>query len=164
MIDPAIKKRLVEILSESPYILYACKKVGIGRATFYRWCAEDEDFHQACLKEIKYGRQDTTDGIEMKVVKKAKDGDFQAQKFYLEHNDDRYRRYKPDNNPYYFDPTPLFEYCIPYLEIMFGPNFDHSTMLNKKIDIIDISSDSETNNDALKKNDEDPDNTTEDPQ
>ncbi|MES2023110.1 MAG: hypothetical protein V4439_00305 [Patescibacteria group bacterium] len=138
MRDIEDKKRLIEILSEVPYIIYACKKIGIARATFYRWCSEDEDFHQAVLKAMKYSRQDESEKIEMKMAKRAKEGDFNSGKFFLEHNDDRYRKYKPERNPYDFDPVPLLEYCIPYLEFMFGPNFDHSAML-KKIETIDIS-------------------------
>ncbi len=31
------KKAIIEKLKQSPIIQIACKKVGIGRATYYRW-------------------------------------------------------------------------------------------------------------------------------
>ncbi|MES2930843.1 MAG: hypothetical protein V4665_03620 [Patescibacteria group bacterium] len=151
MRNPEDKKKLLEILSETPSILYACRKVGIVRATFYRWCADDEDFHFAVKSAIKYGRQNDVDVIEMRLTKKAKEGDLNAIKFFLEHNDDRYKKYRPRENPYDFDPMPFYELSFAYFDILYGRNFDPSATLNKEIEIIDIS-DSETGKDRPSEN------------
>jgi transcriptional regulator of acetoin/glycerol metabolism len=36
------KNALIEALKEMPIVQIACKKAGVGRATYYRWLQEDQ--------------------------------------------------------------------------------------------------------------------------
>ena len=40
------KQLLIEQLRKTPIVLVACEKMGISRATFYRWFKEDEKFKE----------------------------------------------------------------------------------------------------------------------
>jgi len=57
----------------------ACKKVGIGRATFYRWCKEDEDFNA----EVQAIQDVALDFAESKLFEQIQDGSTAATIFYL---------------------------------------------------------------------------------
>ena len=84
------KKRIVEILSEHPYIYYACGKVGISRATFYRWKHEDKDFSSEVNKSLEYGRENLKEVAESMLMRKVKEKNLEAIKFALRHNNKRY--------------------------------------------------------------------------
>ena len=38
------KEALIKSLSEMPIIEIACKRAGVGRASYYRWLKEDSEF------------------------------------------------------------------------------------------------------------------------
>lgn len=38
------KELVIQQLKKTPIVQVSCEKVGIGRATFYRWKQEDQDF------------------------------------------------------------------------------------------------------------------------
>ena len=57
----------------------ACKKVGIGRATFYRWLKEDKDFS----KEVQAIQDVALDFAESKLFEQIQDGSTAATIFYL---------------------------------------------------------------------------------
>jgi hypothetical protein len=84
------KKRIVEILSENPWIYIACKKVGISRATFYRWKKEDKTFASQTNEALAHGRENIKDVCEAQLMKKVKAENLDAIKFALQHNNKRY--------------------------------------------------------------------------
>ena len=57
----------------------ACKKVGIGRATFYRWLKEDKDFSE----EVQAIQDVALDFAESKLFEQIQDGSTAATIFYL---------------------------------------------------------------------------------
>lgn len=85
-----IKSKLIEILSETPFVGYACKKVGIARATFYRWMKDNLKFRKEVENAIKGSRENTNEIVESVLVKKARDGDMKAISLYLQNNHPRY--------------------------------------------------------------------------
>lgn len=84
------KKKLIETLAEAPFISHACKKLGIPRATFYRWRAEDENFGEGVRGALEMGRARGCDMAEAALLKLIQDGNIVAIKFFLQNNDPRY--------------------------------------------------------------------------
>ena len=74
------KKAIIEALEQSlGVVTSACKKVGVGRTTFYGWLADDEDFAKA-VKDIE---NVALDFAESQLHKQIKDGNTSSTIFYL---------------------------------------------------------------------------------
>lgn len=84
------RNQLIEILNENPLVTYACKKVGIGRNTFYRWVRSNPDFKREVEHALSLGRGQWVDTAEAALMKAIRDGNLGAIKFFLTHNDRRY--------------------------------------------------------------------------
>lgn len=68
MKDDELKKKLLEALQSNPIIAHACKKIGVGRSTFYRWLKEDSVFNKAKKYSQKIGLSIICDAAESKVL------------------------------------------------------------------------------------------------
>lgn len=95
----SIKKRqdkemtlLLQALEESPNLGQALARVGINRSTYYRWRQCDEVFLKNADDAIRRGIEKTADMVESSMLNSARDGNVQAQKYYLEHNHPRYKK------------------------------------------------------------------------
>tara|TARA_R110000772_G_scaffold67015_1_gene148953 strand:+ start:716 stop:1066 length:351 start_codon:yes stop_codon:yes gene_type:complete len=74
------KEKTLEALEQAlGVVTFACKQVGIGRSTFYKWCKEDEEFNKA-VKEIEGV---ALDFAESQLFSQIKDGVTSATIFYL---------------------------------------------------------------------------------
>jgi hypothetical protein len=74
------KKAMLEALEQSlGVVTSACKKVGIGRTTFYDWMRSDEDF----AKQVKDIEDIAIDFAESQLHKQIKGGNTSATIFYL---------------------------------------------------------------------------------
>lgn len=96
----AKKKKLLEILEESSNIGAALARVGIDRSTYSRWRANDQKFSLDASNAIAEGIERTADNVELSLLNGARNGDVRAQKYYLDHNHERYKRSEdrvPDN-------------------------------------------------------------------
>lgn len=88
------KKLVNELLAElekTGIASNACSKVGLPRATYYRWREEDLEFRFGTDTAIEAGRSNMVDFAESKLVKNMNEGQQRAIEYYLKHNDDRYR-------------------------------------------------------------------------
>jgi len=75
-----LKPALLEALEQSLGIVTpACKEVGIGRDTFYRWYKEDDVF-KASVDDIN---NITLDFVENQLLRKIKDGSERSILFYM---------------------------------------------------------------------------------
>jgi|TARA_Y100000401_G_scaffold114906_1_gene117654 predicted DNA-binding transcriptional regulator AlpA len=75
-----IKKGLIEALEQSLGIVTtACKKVGIGRTTFYKYLKEDDNF----ADQVKDIGNMSLDYVESKLFEQIKAGSTAATIFYL---------------------------------------------------------------------------------
>lgn len=96
------RSKFIKILEEAPFVSYAAKKVGISRASIYRWQKNDPEFKMAINRALNSGRDQLIDVAEMALIEKIKSKDMGAIKFFLQHNDIRYRpvrtTYVPPNN------------------------------------------------------------------
>ncbi len=88
--DPK-KQKLIAFLQDSANIGVALKRVGIDRSTYSRWRASDLEFASDADDAIELGIENTADLVETCLLSKARDGDVQAQKYYLTNNHERYR-------------------------------------------------------------------------
>jgi len=86
----ADKKRLVEQLRKTPVVQIACEKTGISRATFYRWC-QNEEFAKEARDSLQEGKSLVNDLAESQLISSIKDKRFQAISFWLKHNHPDYR-------------------------------------------------------------------------
>src|SRR5665647_3140882 len=87
------KTRLLIELEPNPLVERACKKIGISRATFYRWCESDPVFKSDALGAQDRGRDKLTDFVESKLLENISTNQHAAIAFWLSHNTTRYRAY-----------------------------------------------------------------------
>lgn len=84
------KEEFIEAFMETPIVLFVCHKVGISRATFYRWRNEDEHFDNQFKEAERIGRENFNDIAESSLVSLVKEKDYKAISYYLKHNHPRY--------------------------------------------------------------------------
>jgi ACT domain-containing protein len=80
------KELIIEKLKSLPIVQIACEKVGIGRATYYRWREEDPEFADAANKAIQEGRLFINDMAESQLLQAIKDQNMTGIIFWLKHN------------------------------------------------------------------------------
>lgn len=85
------KRRLLRELEVTPIVDRACKKVGIARATFYRWCESDRSFYYLSELSRGKGRDKLNDYVESKLLENVKNGQQAAIQFWLSNNSKNYR-------------------------------------------------------------------------
>lgn len=91
MIDGKTKTKLLEELEKTGNVWIACTKVGISRATYYRWLKEDKKFGKLAKEALTLGRDNMCDIAEHALALKIKEGDFNAIKYQLGHNSPFYK-------------------------------------------------------------------------
>ncbi len=84
------KLRLMEQLKRTPIVEIACEKAGVSRATFYRWCQDDEAFAEQAKIAITEGKALVNDMAESQIISLIKDKSFPASSFWLKHNHPNY--------------------------------------------------------------------------
>src|SRR3989338_8287049 len=84
------KSALIEQLRSTPIVQVAAEKIGIGRATYYRWRKDDPDFAKACEEAIAEGVGLVCDLAESKLIQAIKDQNYSAISFYLRHHNPSY--------------------------------------------------------------------------
>lgn len=77
------KEKILEYLSDSGNVSFACKKAGIARKTFYRWKDDDYDFSEEVESAIEFGKSYINDLAHNQLVKKIQEGDPQLIRFQL---------------------------------------------------------------------------------
>lgn len=88
------KIKFIKALEANPVIGAAAAKEGIPRPTVYRWRAEDPKFEKMVREALRAGNRVINDVAEVHIVKKVKEGDFQASKYWLEHHHPNYKKKK----------------------------------------------------------------------
>ncbi|MDD5144766.1 MAG: hypothetical protein PHW72_01450 [Candidatus Pacebacteria bacterium] len=84
------KESVLEILKEMPIIEVACKKAGIGRATYYRWRKEDDIFKRRCEDSLSEGIEFINDMGESQLILMIKEKKMPAIALWLKHNHPKY--------------------------------------------------------------------------
>lgn len=84
------KELLIEQLKKTPIIQIVCEKVGVSRATFYRWKRDDLVFADAVEHAIFMGVELVNDMAESQLLSAIRDQNMTAIIFWLKH---RHRGY-----------------------------------------------------------------------
>lgn len=80
------KLLIIEQLKKTPIVQVACEKVNIGRATFYRWKSEDEEFSSLADEAIIEGSSLVNDMAESQLMSAIRDKNLSAIIFWLKHH------------------------------------------------------------------------------
>lgn len=82
-----LKLKVVQNLREIPIPTYVCQKLGIPKATYYKWRKIDPTFLDASNEAAMSGKLTMNDVAKSQLVKLIKNGDFKAISFWLRNND-----------------------------------------------------------------------------
>src|SRR5665213_267241 len=93
MIDLELKQKFLDELRDRPNISVAAKRVGIAKATVYRWRKDDADFKKELQAALTEGREGITDLAEGKLIGAIHKGEKWAILTWLEAHTKRF--YKP---------------------------------------------------------------------
>lgn len=84
------KELLIAQLKKTPVVQVACEKAGIGRATFYRWKQEDQDFATKTDEALMEGSSLVNDVAESQLMSAIRDKNLTAIIFWLKHHHPNY--------------------------------------------------------------------------
>jgi len=84
------KSELLELLKKVPIVQVACEKLGIGRATYYRWHKDDAIFAEQADEAIQRGKHFINDMAESQLISEIKEKNMTAIIFWLKHNHPTY--------------------------------------------------------------------------
>jgi len=85
------KQLFLEQLKKTPIVQIACEKLGISRASFYRWKAADAAFAKAVEEATVEGHLLVNDLAESQLIGAVKDRNMQAIMYWLKHHHKDYR-------------------------------------------------------------------------
>lgn len=77
------KELLLEQLRKMPIVQVACQKVGVGRASYYRWRKEDKEFAKAADSALQEGSLLVNDMAESQLLSAIRDKNLGAIIFWL---------------------------------------------------------------------------------
>ncbi len=77
------KPLILEQLRKTPIVQMACEKMGIARATYYRWRKDDEPFARAADQALHEGVLLMNDMAESQLLSAVRDGEMTAIMFWL---------------------------------------------------------------------------------
>ena len=78
-----IKNSIIEQLKKMPIVQIACEKIGIGRATYYRWRKESKKFNEETNAAIAEGSLLINDMAESQLLSAIRDKNMTAIIFWL---------------------------------------------------------------------------------
>ncbi|SRR6266481_1070593 len=84
------KEAMLKALQETPNVTMACKKSGVNRKTFYRWCKEDSDFEEEAETAFAEGIEFRNDMADSGLMLGVQDRQHASIMGWLKHNHPRY--------------------------------------------------------------------------
>jgi hypothetical protein len=91
MIDGETKQKLLQEIEKVGNVYSSCLKIGVNKATYYRWKKEDKEFSKLAGKAEKLGRENMCDIAEHALMQNVKERKMEAIKYVLGHNSKRYQ-------------------------------------------------------------------------
>lgn len=88
------KKALIEQLKKTPIVQTACTRADVGRATYYKWRAQDRVFARVAERAIEFSRFSINDVAESRLLQLVQSDNLTAIIFWLKHN---HPQYAPSN-------------------------------------------------------------------
>ena len=90
MIDLETKEKLLKEIEKSGNVSLSCMKIGIDKATFYRW-KDDKEFRKKANEAMKRGRESNCDLAEHALMLNVKEKKMDAIKYVLSHQSKIYK-------------------------------------------------------------------------
>jgi len=84
------KELILEQLKKTPIVQLACEKIGIARATYYRWKKADIKFSMLAQEAILEGSRLVNDMAESQLLSAIRDKNMTAIIFWLKHHHPAY--------------------------------------------------------------------------
>jgi hypothetical protein len=88
--EEKIKKLFIEQLKKTPIVQVVCEKVGLPRATFYRWKNKNKKFSREVNESLSQGKKLINDMAESQLINKISEGHVTAIIYWLNHNNRNY--------------------------------------------------------------------------
>lgn len=85
------KELIVEQLTKVPIVHHACEKIGISRASYYRWRKDDKEFAKACDEAIAKGVLLVNDMAESMLLSAIREGSITPIIFWLKNRHPAYK-------------------------------------------------------------------------
>jgi len=85
------KQLFLEQLKKTPIVQIACEKLGVSRASFYRWRSEDAAFAKQADEATLEGHLLVNDLAESQLIGAVKDRNLQAIMYWLKNHHKDYR-------------------------------------------------------------------------
>lgn len=86
-----LKELFLEQLKKTPTIEHSSQKVGVSRMTILRWRKANKNFHREIEIALQEGREFVSDLAENQMFSLIMQGDTSMVRFWLTHNNERYR-------------------------------------------------------------------------
>src|SRR5258708_2777943 len=84
------KQKVIELLQKTPIVHIVCERVGIGRATYYRWRKEDLNFSTQTDEALSQGSNLINDLAESQLISRIREQDLTAIIFWLKNHHPAY--------------------------------------------------------------------------
>lgn len=85
---------LLSELGKNSVMTAACQKAGIPRSTIYRWIKDNPTLTESIENARSEGRDIVNDMAESVIIKKVREENLHAAKYWLSHNNERYRPWR----------------------------------------------------------------------
>ena len=85
------KLAILEQLKKTPIIQVACERVGVARATFYRWRKDDKPFNESVEIAVEQGLNLINDMAESQLLSAIKEKNMSAIMFWLRSHHSAYK-------------------------------------------------------------------------
>ncbi len=80
------KEQLINQLKKMPIVRAACEKMGVSRATYYRWIDHDQEFREAAETALQGGKDEVNDVAEAQLIKAIQSGNMTGIIYWLKNH------------------------------------------------------------------------------
>ncbi len=80
------KEQLISQLKKMPIVRAACEKMGVSRATYYRWLQDDQEFREAAETALQGGKDEVNDVAEAQLIKAIQSGNMTGIIYWLKNH------------------------------------------------------------------------------
>jgi hypothetical protein len=97
MVDGKTKQNLLKEIEKFGNVYLACLKIGVDKATYYRWKQKDEKFRERADEAERIGRENISDIAEHALLQNIKEKNQRAIEYALNHNSEIYKQKQTSN-------------------------------------------------------------------
>jgi len=97
MIDDETKQKLLNEIQKFGNVYLSSLKVGVDKATYYRWKQKNKKFKEKADEAERIGRENMCDISEHTLMQNVKEKNQRAIEYVLNHNSERYKQKQTSN-------------------------------------------------------------------